>query len=466
MDPTDHASTSRDEALDPGAVAALRSAVGSGALITDPERSLQWRVDWSGTEAPAGAVVALPGTVREVAEVIACCAAHAVPVTVQGGNTGLVGGSIPDRPGVILSTQRLRGLFDFDRREGAITAESGVTLAELEARLGGSGWRFGVDLASRDRATVGGTIASNAGGTRVFRHGTTRDQVAGAQFVDAGGRVIDRLGGLRKDNSGYDLVSLLSGSEGTLGIITAARLRLVADPVGITTALVGFDTVGAAVDGAWTLRREVASVEVAELISADCLQLVAHESGRSVPVPGEAALLVEARRDPDPFRDVAAAIDCLPGVTGAAVASDPPTRASLWSFRDRISDAVGRLGNLCRFDVSVPGSAVMQTIAGVQALVAGHDDAARLWVFGHVCDHNLHLNATGVGRDRVADLEDEVTAFVVALGGTFSAEHGIGRTRRRHLPSYRSPADIEVMRAVKHAVDPGGLLNPGVIFPG
>jgi len=108
----------------------------------------------------------------------------------------------------------------------------------------------------------------------------------------------------------------------------------------------------------------------------------------------------------------------------------------------------------------------MQTIAGVQALVAGHDDAARLWVFGHVCDHNLHLNATGVGRDRVADLEDEVTAFVVALGGTFSAEHGIGRTRRRHLPSYRSPADIEVMRAVKHAVDPGGLLNPGVIFPG
>lgn len=164
-----------------------------------------------------------------------------------------------------------------------------------------------------------------------------------------------------------------------------------------------------------------------------------------MPVPGEAALLVEARRDPDPFRDVAAAIDGLPGVTGAAAASDPPTRASLWSFRDRISDAVGRLGNLCRFDVSVPGSAVMQTITGsCQALVAGHDDAARLWVFGHVCDHNLHLNTTGVGRDRVADLEDEVTAFVIALGGTFSAEHGIGRApgvgtcrRTAHRPTSR-----------------------------
>lgn len=345
-----------------------------------------------------------------------------------------------------------------------------MTLAHLAAHLAGTGWRHAVDMGSRDTATVGGTVATNAGGMRVFRLGDTRRHVAGLEYVTAEGRVVRRLGGLTKDNTGYDLHGLLCGSEGTLAVICAVRLRLVPDAPLAATAMLGFGTRAAALGAAWELRRTCAPLEVVELVGGECLDLVDEVLGVARPVSGAAALLVEAAATEDPTGELAAAIGALDAAVAPidiAVAATGAQRAALWRCRDELTVAIATLaaaseGAVRKYDVSVPAASLDRFCDEVVAIVERAGGAA--WLFGHVCDDNLHVNATGVADDAADRLIADVLELVAAHGGSISAEHGIGRWKAPWLHLSRSAPEIAAMRAVKDALDPDGLLNPGVLF--
>ncbi|MFN8051296.1 MAG: FAD-binding oxidoreductase [Acidimicrobiales bacterium] len=446
----------------------LAEAVGASHVVADPDVTARYRTDWTGRHGGYRALVVRPGSATEVAAVLGATAARGIAVVAQGGNTGLVGGSVPGgNDVVILSTERLDVVEDLDAVTGRVTAGAGVTLAALSEALDGSGWRYAVDLGARDSATIGGTIATNAGGMRVFRHGSTRAQVLGLEYVTADGAITTRLGGLTKDNTGYDLAGLICGSEGTLAIVTRARLRLVPDPPHRATAMLGFATRPAAFAAAWALRRSCPSVEVVEYLSRACVDVVATDAGLARPVPGAAVLLVEAAADSDPSDDLAEAIAALPEAPDdVAVAASATQRAAMWRLRDDLTTTLARRGRVLKLDVSIPSDRVGDVVADAEALVAALAPGAACWWFGHVCDDNLHLNLTelpGPG-EAVDELEDRLLALVAAHGGSISAEHGIGRTKARQLHRARSAAEIAQMRAVKAALDPDGLLNPGVIL--
>jgi FAD/FMN-containing dehydrogenase len=400
-----------------------------------------------------------------VAAVVRACAELGVPLLPQGGNTGLVGGSVPAAAGpavVVISTRRLTRLDDVDDLAGQVTAGAGITLAALHAHARSAGWEYGVDLASRESATVGGTIATNAGGIRVCCHGMTRRQVLGVEAVLADGSVISHLGGLPKDNTGYDLASLLVGSEGTLGVVTAARLALVRPPRASSVVLVGVE--GAA--DAHDLLRAAVPVGVrllgAEIMDGAMLRVVCSASGlpwpAPLPVDAPHVLLVET----ESAAPGEVALD-LPEHRVAVVALDAADRARLWSYRERAGEAVSTLGVTHRFDVSVPLAAWDAFVLDVRARLATVEAVDTVLVFGHVADGNLHVEVIGPAPDD--ERADEVVLRCVAdHAGSISAEHGIGRAKAAFLPLSRSAPEIAAMRAVKAALDPDGLLNPGVLL--
>lgn len=457
----------------------LAQTVGRSHVIADADLTAGFRIDWTGrfgADAASPIVVVRPASTAQVAAVLGVARANRTPVVTQGGNTGLVGGSVPSaasdsgRPTIVLSTTRLTAIDDPDVVRGHVTVGAGVTLAALAERLSGTGWRFAVDLGARDSATVGGMVATNAGGMRVFRFGSMRAQILGLEFVTADGRVIDHLGSVEKDNTGYDLAGLLCGSEGTLAVVTAARLRLIPDPAERATAMLGFATAASARDAGWTLRRHAGEVEVVEYVDGACLDLVARVTGGAPPITAPHALLVEAAGGLDVGDHLAARVsDLAVAPTAAAVAVDERTRAALWRFRDEITPSLASIGPVRKFDVSIPSSFVDSFRADVESIVATLDlDEARCWWFGHVCDDNLHLNLTGIGDDSAtvaaADLDERILASVVDHHGSISAEHGIGRAKAPYLRLARSTDEIALMRALKAAFDPAGLLNPGVLL--
>ena len=447
----------------------LAAIVGDAFVVVDPDLTARHRIDWTGRYVGPDAVVVRPGSTAEVAGVVAWAAASGVALVPQGGNTGLVGGSVPERAGsVVVSTERLVALGEADAVAGQVTVGAGVTPSMLADHVRGTGWRFAVDLGARDTATIGGMVATNAGGMRVFRHGSMRAQVLGLEYVTAAGDVVSRLGGLQKDNTGFDLGSLLCGSEGTLGIVTSARLRLIPDPAFRSTALLGFDSAPAARTAAWTLRRAVGPVEVIEYVSGQCVDLVATTFGLAAPFIAAHVLLVEAAADVDPTESVAAAIGALAELpTEVAVAADRTRQDALWRFRDDITAALATTGPVVKYDVSIPSSDVDAFRADAEVVVSARCPGATAWWFGHVCDDNLHLNVTGAPADPdvVAGLDRSILELVAAHGGSISAEHGIGRAKARYLHLSRSAVEIASMRAIKHALDPTGILNPGVLLP-
>jgi FAD/FMN-containing dehydrogenase len=449
-----------------GFVEDARAAVGARDVLTDPDVTDGYCVDWTGRwRGRAGAVVR-PASTEQVAAIVEAARARRVGLVPQGGNTGLVGGSVPRAGEVVLSLRRLSELGPVDALAGQVSAGAGVTLAALQAHAAAARWAFGVDSGARASATVGGMIATNAGGIHVVRYGAMRAQVVGVEAVLGSGAVVARLGGLVKDNTGYDLAQLLCGSEGTLGIVTRARLRLVAHEPRVVAGLLGLPSVADAVALAAALRSEVPEVRALELMEGSSLRVVAAHLGLAPPVAPDAGafLLVEAAGHADPTAALAAAIERRGGRVPAAVAVDRAERERLWRWREAHPEAAAALGVVLKFDVTLPATQLADFCTAVSERLAAGWPGATALLYGHVGDGNIHINVVGPAPDD-ARVDDAVLGLVVEHGGSISAEHGIGVAKTRWLERDRSPAEVAAMRALKRALDPDGILNPGVLLP-
>jgi FAD/FMN-containing dehydrogenase len=451
----------------------LRAVVGASHVLDDPDTRAPFETDWTRRfHGPSQAVVR-PASTSEVSAVMAECASEKVAVVIQGGNTGLVGGGVPGPapgpeagPPVILSTVRLDSVGEVDAVASQVTAGAGVTLGRLQSAADAAGLVFPVDLAARDTATVGGMIATNAGGLHVLRYGSMRAQVVGVEAVLADGTVVSRLSGLVKDNTGYDLSQLLVGSEGTLAVVTAARLRLVPTHDERVVALLGLDSTAGALEVLDAVRRGAEGLQAAEIFYREGLDLVRSHGRLGAPLSREwpVYLLVECAglRDPsDSLFEVLAGLDLAEDAT--AVATDPAGAARLWAYRERHTEAISAIGVPHKLDVTLPQSRLADFEPAVRSVVAEIAPGAQVVLFGHVGDGNLHVNVVGP-PDEDESVDQAVLELVASMDGSISAEHGIGRAKAAWLHLSRSPAELAVMRAVKAAVDPDGRLNPGVLF--
>ncbi|MBX3284280.1 MAG: FAD-binding oxidoreductase [Actinobacteria bacterium] len=450
----------------PPFLAEVRAALGPHRVVTDPARTASHAVDWTGRFRASPPVVVRPATVDDVVAVVVAAGAHGVALVPQGGNTGLVGGATPLDGEVVVDLRPLHEVRDVDELGGQLTAGAGAPIAAVQEAARRAGWAYGVDWAARDTATVGGSVGTDAGGLRFVRHGSTRRQLLGVEAVLGTGEVISHLARVEKDNTGYDLGGLLCGSEGTLGVVTAARLRLVPPRPDAAVALVGFASVAAAVDAAWAVRRGIGGLEAVELMTAAGLELVCTVRSwpAPLPTPAPAVLLVEVASAADPGSVLAEAVAGLDGVVDAAVATDGPRRAGLWRYREAHTDAIATLGAPHKFDVTLPATELAGFVVDAPGIVAAVAPRARTWCFGHAADGNVHVNVTGLAADDEV-VAEAVLGAVAERGGSISAEHGIGRAKRRWVHLARTPAELAAMRAVKGALDPHGICNPGVLLP-
>jgi FAD/FMN-containing dehydrogenase len=451
-------------------IADLAAISGQSHVLAEPDDLAGYTTDWMRRYVGVARCVVRPGSTEEVAEVVKICARVGVPMVPQGGNTGLVGGSVPASgpPGeapVIVSTARLTTLESVDQVAAEVTAGAGVTIARLHDHAATAGLRYGVDLASRGSATVGGTIATNAGGIHTIRYGPTRAQVVGLTAVLADGQVLDGVRGTASVSAGYDLAQLLTGSEGTLGIVTTARLRLRPAEPAVAVALAGVDGMQQAAQLCSQIRGEVPDLLAAEYFDAAGLGLVLTAADLPHPLPGTHAgyLLVEMTGPADADYDLERLARAgLPADT--AVAVDRPGQSALWAYRERLAESIASAGVPHKVDVSVPVgelAAFRAELDGVIAAASGGADASVV-VFGHIAVGNLHVNVLGPDPADTA-VDAAVARLAASHGGSVAAEHGVGRAKTGWLHWSRSQAEISAMRAIKTALDPDGLLNPGVL---
>ncbi|OWJ58667.1 FAD-binding oxidoreductase [Inquilinus limosus] len=423
----------------------------------------------------AAGIQASPRTVEEASAVLALCHEAGVPVVTHGGRTGLVGGGA-SRPGqIILSTRRLDRVLEIDTSARLAVVEAGVTLQQLQEAAAEHGLTPGIDLAARGSATIGGLIATNAGGIEAFRRGTMRHRMFGLEFLRADGTVISDMVRVLKNNTGYDLKDLIAGSEGTLGIVTRAVIRLERLVAPAATALVGCASAEAALVAAARLRdRFPGRLRALEILWHAYAETVAQEHGVALSGlgldPAPVYLLTEAEQDPD--IDIAAAMEAEIGalweegpVTGAALAQNERQREMFWRIRDD-SDAVSRpCPDAKTFDVSVPLSALPAYVKRIRAdLAATFSPAMRVYVFGHLADGNLHVMVGDRPEGSEARIEAILYDGLAEAGGSFSAEHGIGLEKQDAFRLYGDPARRAAMAAIKAALDPKGILSPGKIL--
>lgn len=443
----------------------LARVVGEGHVLRSPDLRAQYEEDWTGRFAGEARLVVRPADTEQVAGVVRACAGARAAIVPQGGNTGLVGGGVPRGGEVLMSLTRLTGLGPVDEMAGQVSAGAGVTLEALQQHLQGSGFDFAVDYGARSGATIGGMVATNAGGEHVLRYGSMRRQVVGIEAVLADGRVIERMAGLVKDNAGYDLPGLLTGSEGTLAIVTRARLALVPHLPERVAALFAVDGTEGAIALFRHLRGRLPSLEAAELFHADGLALVCEQQQLSPPFAEEhpTYLLVECADVDDVVEPLAAAMEDGPPTLDEAVAEDSGRREALWRYREGHTEAINAEGVPHKLDVTLPLPAMPGFERALRERVGALDPGARTIVFGHVGDGNLHVNVLGPdsGDDRV---DEAVLRLVAEHDGSVSAEHGIGVAKARWLGLTRSEEEIAAMTAIKQALDPAGLLNPGVLL--
>ena len=444
----------------------LRDIVGAQHVATDDDVTERYRRDWTGRFVAPSAVVARPGSAAEVADVIGLCLRREVAVVPQGGNTGLVGGSVPLSGELVVSTERLAGVEDVTAHAGFLTAGAGTTLGDLQRAAREHGWRYGVDIAARDTATLGGTIATNAGGLDVARNGDTRRQVVGLELVTGTGTIASALGGTLRDNTGYHLPSILTGSEGTLGIVTRARVRLVPQLRNRTTALLRFDEVRDAVLAAEAMHGTLPSLESVELFVGEGLELVCSAFGLTPPF-GETRggyVLLEVTGNEEVTGALAEVVGSLAGVADAAVAEDPAGRDRLWRYRELHTEAISTVGVPHKLDVALPPGSFAEFVERVPALVASVAPGARTWLFGHGGESAMHVNITGPAADDET-VDGAVLELVAELRGSISAEHGIGRAKLPWIHLAHSPTDLHLLAGVKAAFDPAGIMNPAVLVP-
>ncbi|HSF12415.1 MAG TPA: FAD-binding oxidoreductase [Erythrobacter sp.] len=466
-------------------LSAAEALLGPRGLTTDPERMDVWLTDWRGRYTGRALALASPASTAEVAALVKLCAAHGVPIVPQGGNSGMAGGATPDESGtaLVLSLRRMDTVRKLDAASGQVVCEAGVILQHLHDAAEAAQMRFPLTLGGKGSATIGGLIATNAGGTQVLRHGTMRAQVLGLEAVLADGTILDTLTPLKKDNRGFDLKQLLIGSEGTLGIVTAATLRLLPAPIGRATAWVGL---GGIVE-ARTLLRQMEramgdALEGFEVVPDHCLDAVlAHYPAARAPLADRHAwnALIECV---SPNQDSAALREALEtalaqaleaGLIGDAVIAANDTQAeAFWALRDGISAAERALGPAMQHDISVPVEAMPEFILAATPKVEAAFPGSSVVAFGHLGDGNVHFHVLapdGAVRGVWEETEGKaVSALVYDLvthwGGSISAEHGIGQMKVDELARLHDPAALALMQRIKTAMDPANLLNPGKLL--
>ena len=440
----------------------LTAIVGPEHVLDDPSLMDQYVEDWSRRWRGDAALVVRPGTTQEVADVLRECSSRGVTVVPQGGNTGLVGGSVPavGSSSVVLSTRRLDSLGEVDDLSGQVTVGAGATLGDVQRHAKAAGWHYGVDLAARDSATIGGTVATNAGGIHVVAFGMTRLQIVGIEAVLADGTVLSHLSGMLKDNTGYDLGSLFCGSEGTLGVITAVRLRLHRPVARTSVALIGASSYDEAIAQMSSAVDPSVRLLAAEVTDEQGMDLAARLNGTTWPLarrhPLVVLLEVEDGGDASGFTGLDDEADVVVGL-------DASEQARLWRYRESQGEAFTALGITHKLDVSVPLPSLAACADELREIVGGWPTVQNFGVFGHLADGNIHVEMFGPDADDLG-VDLAVLDCVARYGGSVSAEHGVGRAKAGELHLCRSAEEIAAMRAIKAAWDPQGLMNPGVIF--
>ncbi len=464
----------------------LRAAF-SGRLHSDAADMAAFLSDWRGKWTGRAIAVAQPDSTADVAAVLRWCHAHHVPVVPQGGNTGLSGGSTPDASGtaLVLSLTRMNKVRSVDALNNTMVVDAGLTLQRVQDAAREADRLFPLSLAAQGSCTIGGNLATNAGGVQVLRYGNARDLCLGLEVVTAEGEVWDGLRGLRKDNTGYDLRDLFIGSEGTLGIITGASLKLFPRPAAQVVAFAAVPTPAAAVQLLQLAQAQLgAALTAFELIGDSGMVLVErHVAAARLPLAGRSPwyVLLEASDTRDEAHAGAAIEGLLEAALERQLASDVALSTSLaqfralWALREDISESQGAEGKTIKHDISLPISRIAEFVTGTSAAIDSRFPGQRLVVFGHLGDGNLHYNvspaADRTGPEHAAAfvaLEGPINRLVhdavAALGGSISAEHGLGVLRRDESARYKSAVEMKLMRAVKHALDPLGLMNPGKLL--
>lgn len=433
-------------------------------MLTDPDLTAAYGVPWAAPSGVVPAAVVRPRDAAEAAAVLRACADGGPRLVLQGGNTGMVRGGVPaSGDEVVLSTARMNAIEELDRESLQIVVGAGATLEELQAHLGPEGLELPLDLGARSQATLGGMAATNAGGARAFRHGTMRRHVAGIEAVLADGTVVERLGGVLKDSTGYDWPSLLVGSEGTLALITRLRLRLRRIERSRAVALVPVDSLAAGLELGVALRDRPVGLEAAEFVLPGTLRLVCEELGLREPFGDQRPLvLLEARAAEGAYDLLVEALSEHAEAEGAILAEGADT-ARLWRYREGTGEALAR-HRVVKLDIALPLARLAAGVAAIERDARAVAPSVRPFLFGHLLDGNVHVNLGDVPADRREPVERAVLETVLAHGGSIGAEHGIGRAKVAWLAADRSPGDLAAMRAVKRALDPNSLLNRGVLF--
>jgi FAD/FMN-containing dehydrogenase len=461
----------------------LRSIVGTDNLLTDIAAA-PYCQDWRGRYSGQALAVALPGDTRQVSEVVTLCAANRIAMVPQGGNTSLCGAAVPlaeGPPQLVINLSRMNHVRNVDAANYTMTVEAGCKLAELHREAEQAERLFPLGLtAIAPHCEIGGNLSTNAGGLGVLRYGSARDLVLGLEVVLPDGRIWDGLRSLRKDNTGYDLKQLFIGAEGTLGIITAAVLKLYPRPQSTATACIAVRDPAAAVELLAHLRARCGdAISAFELVSRSCLDLVFKNiPDTQEPFPGEQhGWIVLVRLDevlPEP-QDAALSIalqEFGPGVVEYTVTADPGQAEAWWKLRKSISEAQKIEGISVKHDVSVPVSRVAEFIADAGRELDAAFPGIRIVAFGHMGDGNIHYNASMPDAEKNAGFiaNDEhavnriVYGVVARLDGSISAEHGLGQLKREEITRYKDALELEMMRSIKHTLDPHGLMNPGKVI--
>jgi len=464
-------------------ISAARELLGPNAVVTDPANIATWVTDWRGRVHGAAPAMLAPASTEEAAAIVTLAAEHCVPLVPQGGNTGMVAGATPpgDGSALLLSMRRMNRIRAIGAGERLAVAEAGVVLATLHEAAAATDLRFPLTLGSRGSCTIGGLASTNAGGTQVLKFGTMRALVAGIEAVLPDGSIYDGLTDLKKDNRGYSIDQLLIGAEGTLGVITAVALRLVPAIASRAVAWAGVASPAGALDLLRFLEANTGSVEGFELVPQDSLRLVLdHIPGTRPPLAGDHRwqVLVEAATS-DPGFDVTAEMQRLLAtalekriIDDAVIAASEAQAEAFWKIRDSISEAERAEGQTLAHDISVPVAAMPRFLVEASAEVERSFPRVVASGFGHLGDGNIHFHVRA-GSHAAPDWYNQegeaITRFVddlvTAAGGSISAEHGIGQLKLREFERLASPARLHALRAIKQALDPLGIMNPGKLVP-
>ena len=462
----------------------IKTVTGPSGYITELDAMQPHVVDWRGIYKGRAELVVYPKTTQEVADIVKICARAMMPIVPQGGNTSMCGGSVPleSSPSIVLCLSRLNRIRDFDKNNYTMTVEAGCILQKLQQIASDSDRYFPLSLAAEGSCMIGGNLATNAGGTNVLRYGNARELVLGLEVVLPDGQILEGLHALRKDNTGYDLKHLFLGSEGTLGIITAAVLKLFPKPQGIYAAYCAVSSVSAAIELLNRARTESGDcVETFELISRLVMDLVLkHIPNSQDPLNQryQHYVLLELVSTAEDSRELYNRFETILGkamedglILDAALAQSEVQRQAFWSLRENATESQKIEGASIKHDISVPISVIPEFYETAWNAVLEVEPEARLIAFGHAGDGNLHFNVAEPELGKTEDFIDNwdkineaVHRTVHKYGGSISAEHGIGQLKREELAHYKTETALQVMQKIKTALDPNSIMNPGKVI--